>query len=266
MGLYDFLSLGQWGMTPSMWGIFCLTVFIVGLSKTGLPGATIVAVPLMAMILPAKTSVGVMLPIYMAADLLSTGSWWRFARWRYCFPYLVFVGLGVWAASFVAGKVDDKTFGVVIGWTVLIMIGLTLVTEAVRKRKSGLGLPEAEPAERPPLAHSIFFGLSTGLFSALANAAGPIVSLYMIASRLEKFQFLGTTAVCAFVMNWIKVPLFVSLGMIRADTLKLDIAAIPMIVLGGVAGIALAKKLPQKAFKNAVLVLAFLASLKLILS
>ncbi len=264
MRLYEFLSLGQWGMTPSMWGIFCLAVFVVGLAKTGLPGATIVAVPLMAMVLPAKTSVGVMLPIYMAADLLSTASWWRFARRSYCFPYLLFVGLGIGSASFVAEKVDDKTFGTVIGWTVLIMIGLTLATEAARKYKGGK-LPETGPADKPPLMHSAFFGLSTGLFSALANAAGPIVSLYMIVSRLDKFQFLGTTAVCAFIMNWIKVPLFVSLGMIRADTLKLDIAAIPMIVSGGVAGIFLAKKLPQKAFKNAVLVLAFLASLKLIL-
>ena len=262
---YDLLALGQWGLSSSSWALFCLAVFIVGFSKTGLPGITIVAVPLMAMVLPAKISVGVLLPIYMIADLISVWSYWRFAQWRCCFPYLIFVGLGIWAASFVVGAVDDRTFGVVIGWVVLVLILLNVALDAWRAaRKTGVSPVETASGKEPSLATSAFFGLSAGLVSALANAAGPIVTLYMIVTRLEKFQFLGTTAVCAFVMNWIKVPLFLSLGSINLESLKLDVAAIPIVVLGGLAGIVFARKLPQKAFKNIVLVFAFLASLKLI--
>jgi hypothetical protein len=43
--------------------------------------------------------------------------------------------------------------------------------------------------------------------------------------------------------------------MLSVETSKLDIAAIPAIVAGGLAGIAFAKKPPQKAFKNLILVL-----------
>jgi uncharacterized membrane protein YfcA len=249
-------------MSPLSWGIFCLAVFIVGFAKAGLPGATIVSVPLMAMVIPAKTSVGVMLPIFMIADMISVRFWWRFAEWRYCFPYLLFVVLGIGGASFIAGSLDERTFGVVIGWAVLLLIVLSLLTDALRKRKNPVALP---PAKKPPLSGSIFFGFLSGLISALANAAGPIVTLYMIVSRRDKFQFLGTTAVCAFFMNWAKVPLFASLGTISVDTLKLDVAAIPVIALGAFAGFLVAKKISQKAFKNVVFTLALIASLHLIL-
>lgn len=273
--LEEFFSSGGSNLIPSSWGIFCLAVFIVGFSKTGLPGITIVAVPLMAMVVPAKISVGLMLPLYIMADLISTLSYWRFAVVRCCFPYLVFVALGVWSASFVVGAVDDKTFGVIIGGTVVVLIILTIAMDVVRRWKNP-DTPKIEPIESTEMRRvrnrgsfsivSIFFGLSTGLFSALSNAAGPIMSLYMITVRLEKFQLLGTTAVCAFCMNCLKIPLFFSLGIVNVQTLKLDVIAIPVIILGCVAGIFIAKKLPQKAFKNIVLAVAFLASLKLIMS
>jgi uncharacterized membrane protein YfcA len=267
--LYELLSLSRWELSYSSWGIFCLAVFIVGFSKTGLPGVAIVAVPLVAMVFPPKTSVGLVLPIYMMADVLSVWNYRHFAKWRYCFPYLFFVGLGVWSASFVAGAVDDRTFGVIIGWTVAILVLLSIGTDFLQKWKATLSRktlsPEA-PAEAPPLAMSVFFGLAAGLVSALANAASPIMAIYMITTRLEKFHILGTTAICSFFMNWIKVPLFLSLNMLSVETLKLDIAVIPIIVLGGLAGVVFAKKLPQKAFRKLILVLALASSVKLILS
>ncbi|MDR1730719.1 MAG: sulfite exporter TauE/SafE family protein [Synergistaceae bacterium] len=262
--LFNFLSLGQWNLTLPDWGIFCLAVFIVGFAKAGLPGATIIAVPLMAMILPPKISVGVMLPIYMIADIMSVWHWRRYAERNYCFPYLLFVGLGIWGASFIVRAVDNKTFGLLIGWAILILLLISLLTEAWGKRTQGKNASDAPPPEKPSLAISAFFGFSTGLISSLANAAGPIVSLYMIVSRRNKFQFLGTVAVCAFFMNWAKIPLFVSLGSISLQTLKLDVAAIPAIALGVLAGFILAGKIPQKAFKNVICLLTFLASLNLI--
>jgi uncharacterized membrane protein YfcA len=268
-GFREFLLLGRWELSPESWGIFCLAVFIVGFSKTGLPGASILAVPLMAMVFPPKASVGLALPVYMMADVLSVWKYRRFTKWRYCFPYLLFVGLGVWSASFVAGSVDDRTFGVIIGWTVTILVLLSAGTDFLQKRKMEKREKHplsADPAEAPPLAMSAFFGSAAGLVSALANAGSPVMGVYMIMARLDKFHILGTTAVCAFLMNWLKVPLFLSLNMLSVETLKLDIAMIPVIVAGGLAGVAFAKKLPQKAFRKLVLVSALAAAVKLILS
>jgi len=261
--LYEFLSLGQWNLTAFTAGLFCLAAFIIGLSKTGLPGAGIVAIPVMAMIFPPKISVGIVLPLFIFADLFSVSYWWRYTERRYCFPYLLFVGLGVCGASFVVGAVDNQTFGVIIGSLILFLITLTLLTEVLRKRRNNDALP-LSPAE-PTILFSAFFGFAAGLISALSNAAGSVMSLYMILLRLDKFQFLGTMAVCAFFMNWAKVPLFLSIGSITADTLKLNVIAIPMVALGALAGIAIAKIIPQKIFTGLILVLTFAASLGLIL-
>lgn len=258
--IYDLLRLGDWGLAPWAWAVFGLTAFLVGFSKMGLPGVTILAVPLMAAIFPAKLSVGLLLPMLMMGDVISVLAYRHFARWRYCFPYLLFVGLGVGLASLVAESVDGAAFRVLIGWIVLLLLLLTLVADAMKSR----GANEAPPAESPSLAASAAFGCPAGFFSALANAAGPIIALYMLVSRLRKFEFIGTTAVCTFFMNWFKIPLFVSLGMIDARTLSLDAAALPLVVLGGIAGRLFAKKVPQRAFKNLVLLLALGAAVKLI--
>ncbi|NLL36216.1 MAG: sulfite exporter TauE/SafE family protein, partial [Fretibacterium sp.] len=184
--LYEFLELGSWGLDPASWGMFCLTGALVGFSKTGLPGVTILTVPLMASLFPPKISVGVLLPLLMAGDVLSTLRYWRQARWHYCFPYLLFVGGGIAVASFVAGWVDSRVFSVLIGWTVLFLLGMNVFADYLKRRQ--LSCP---PSARPPLVVSASFGLAVGFFSALANAAGPLMTLYMIVSRLNKYEFLG---------------------------------------------------------------------------
>ncbi|MDR1741804.1 MAG: sulfite exporter TauE/SafE family protein [Synergistaceae bacterium] len=262
--LYDWLALGQWGFSPAAWAAFCLAVFLAGFSKAGMPGATIMVVPIMAMIVPPKISVGLILPIYMTGDLFSVLNYRRFAVKRCCFPYLLFVALGVGCASFIAGAVDDRTFGVIIGGTIITLILLSAGTDFVKHR---LLKERDEAGMRPPgLRVSVPFGLAAGLFSALANAAGPITSIYVIVTRLDKYQMLGTFSVCSFFQNWFKVPLFLSLGMITPGTLKLDLLAAPMVVAGGVLGVMFARRVPQALFKNLVLLLAFVAAAKLVMN
>ena len=250
-------------MAPLSTAIFYIASFIVGFSKTGFPGAGIVAIPIMAMVISPKLSIGVMLLLYMVGDVLSIGLWWRHAERHYCLPFLLFVGLGIWGASFVIGAVTDKTFGVIIGGLILSLTVLSLLIGVLRKAGNSSA---ASPAPiKPPLSFSVFFGFFTGLVSSLTNAAGPIMSLYLLLFRLEKFQMLGTISVCAFFMNWAKVPLFVSMGNINTDTLKLAAMAVPMVILGGLAGFFLAKKIPQKAFTNLVYFLSIAGSVNLIL-
>ncbi|EFC90028.1 permease [Dethiosulfovibrio peptidovorans DSM 11002] len=52
-----------------------LSGLIAGLSKSALPGTAILMVPLMASAFPAKLSVGLSLPILIAADIVSAPSY-----------------------------------------------------------------------------------------------------------------------------------------------------------------------------------------------
>jgi uncharacterized membrane protein YfcA len=241
--------------------IFCASVFIVGFSKNGFPGGTILAVPLMAMIVSPKESVGVLLIIYMMTDFIAVFNYWRYANLNYCFPYLIFVIMGVTAASFILNIISNEGLLSVIGWATLFAIILNKISDHFKNAE----LRDEQAVPKPSITFSAFFGLSVGLFSALANAGGPMSSLYMLKGRLDKFAFLGSTAINAIVMNCVKLCFFVYLGIIDKKIIKLSLFGIPMIIIGSFAGIKAAKLIPQTAFRTVVLFLAFIAALRLIL-
>ena len=90
----------------------------------------------------------------------------------------------------------------------------------------------------------------------MANAAGPIMAVYLLSMKLDKTEFVGTRVWYFFVMNLFKVPFSAGLGLITLESLKFNIFLIPVIFVGGVLGYLLVKYIPQKAFEIAVQVIA----------
>ncbi|MCD8202892.1 MAG: sulfite exporter TauE/SafE family protein, partial [Prevotella sp.] len=72
----------------SDWGILFFTALLIGMSKSGIQGITLLAVPLMAMTFGAKPSTGIILPILCFADLMAVLYYRRIAEWRYVLKLL----------------------------------------------------------------------------------------------------------------------------------------------------------------------------------
>ena len=100
----------------------------------------------------------------------------------------------------------------------------------------------------------------------LANAAGPIMTLYFLAVQLPKLEFVATAAWFFLIINCSKVPLSANLGLITPGTLAFNAALAPFVALGIVAGRFLLHRLDQKRFEMLLLVLTALTALHLILS
>lgn len=98
----------------------------------------------------------------------------------------------------------------------------------------------------------------------MANAAGPVMIIYLLAMRLPKTEFVGTAAWFFFVINWLKVPFSANLELMTVASVKLDLMMLPFIAAGAIIGIFLLKRIPQKAFTAVVQILAVAAALKLI--
>ena len=98
----------------------------------------------------------------------------------------------------------------------------------------------------------------------MANAAGPVMVLYLLSMRFPKQKFIGTAAWFFFIVNWIKVPLMTNLDMITAASIKIDLMVFPAVVLGALTGIWLLKRIPQRAFNIIALLLAAAAATKLL--
>jgi uncharacterized membrane protein YfcA len=108
-------------------------------------------------------------------------------------------------------------------------------------------------------------GFMAGVTTMMANAAGPIMIIYLLAMRLPKIEFVGTGAWFFFVVNWLKVPFSANLELMTVESVKLDLMMLPFIAVGAMAGIFFLKRIPQKAFTAIVQILAAAAAIKLLL-
>lgn len=239
------------------WALLAVSAFIVGVSKTGIPGLGILPVPLMAIVLPAKASVGLLLPLLIFADIFSAGYYRRHAQWGHIVRLMPWTLAGVVTGYFAMGWISNEQLKPVIGVIVLVMLALRWINDM---RKNG----EEESNATAKFIFIAVLGFTAGLTSMMANAAGPIMVIYFLSAGLPKTEFVGTSAWFFFIVNWVKVPFSAKLSLITAESLKLDLTMFPFIIVGAITGIVLLKRIPQKVFRILVLVLATAAAVKLI--
>ncbi len=97
----------------------------------------------------------------------------------------------------------------------------------------------------------------------VANAAGPVMNLYLLSKRLGKEEFIATGAWFFFVINLAKVPVYLWHGMISRRSLAFDAGLLPAVVIGAMTGRWIVHHIPQKAFEVAVVILTAFSTLML---
>ena len=243
------------GLDNWQWAVAALSAVMIGMAKTGVPGLGILCVPLMASIMPAKVSTGVVLPMLIFADVFAVAYYHRHAVWPHLFKLMPWALAGIIIGYFIMGRISDAQLKPVIGVIVLVMLGL----HYVRDRING---------DNPNVPTQWWFaavlGLIAGITTMLANAAGPIMIIYLLAMRLPKNEFIGTGAWYFLILNCVKVPFSMNLGLITAGSLKFNLTLFPCVFVGVIAGILLLKKIPQKAFNIIVQLLAALAAVNML--
>ena len=239
---------------PRVLAIALLAALCIGLSKAGFSGISMVAVVLLADIYGSKASVGLALPLLIAADLMAYPAFLKHGSWRPVWkllgPALLGIALGWW----VLGEISETTARRVIGGCVLVMV----VLQALRRW-------QAVAFDR--LAESGGFGLSAGVLGGfatmLANAAGPVIQLYLMARKLPKMELIGIGARFFLLINLIKVPLNARLALITADSLQDNLRLLPAVAVGIFGGKWLLQHVPQVAFEWMVVIFATLAGLRM---
>lgn len=233
------------------WALGALGAFLVGLSKTGIPGLGILNVAIFALVFPARESVGLVLVILICGDLVAVASYRRDASWPHLFRLFPWAAAGVVLGYIALGRVNDLQMRRMIG---LILIAL-VVFQYVRSRHP------RKPDDVPPAWLAPLTGITAGFTTMVANAAGPVMVLYLLAMRLPKILFVGTAAWYFLVINLFKVPFSVSLGLINVGSLGISLLFAPFAVAGALAGRPIVERLNQRWFELSALVLTFAAAL-----
>jgi uncharacterized protein len=114
-----------------------------------------------------------------------------------------------------------------------------------------------------PSAHPVPYGFSAGFSTTVANAAGPVMNLYLLSMRLPKEDFVATGAWFFFFVNLCKVPVYAYHGLFSARSLLFDAFLVPSVLAGALAGRWLIDRIPTRVFEMAVIVLTAASALLL---
>ena len=245
-------------MTLSVWQwiFLALGAFLAGLSKTGVPGLGVLSVAFFANALPARESTGALLPLLIGADVFGVLFFRKHASWAHLWKLFPWVLAGIFAGYFALGRISDNSVQRLIGGILLAMIALHCWR---RFQPNGIfsSLPHTRWFTAP-------IGIMAGFATMMANAAGPVMTLYLLAIELPKLAFIGTGAWFFMLVNITKVPFSANLGLITPQSLQLDaILLIPM-VPGALLGPVILRHINQGKFEIMVMVLAVLASIRLL--
>jgi len=249
--LTDFfdLAINDW-----LWLLFC--GFCIGLAKTGLTGAGLLVVPIMASVFGAKPSTGILLPMLIVGDIFGVIYYHRHARLALLFKLFPSTILGIFVGVFAGDKLDAEQFKVLLAAIVLASVGIMIWKFRYKPEKS--------------IPHNWWFatlaGSAGGFATMVGNAAGPLMSIYFLSMNLLKNNFIGTVAWFFLLVNVFKVPFHIfQWKTITAESVYLNLSMIPVILLGALAGIKIVKLIPEKPYRIFVLASITLAALKLFL-
>lgn len=249
---------------PAMYYFFVgLAVLVIGIAKAGFGGGIgILAVPLMASVMPAQQMIGVMLPILILADILSNVHYLKEYEWKLMRGLLVGAVMGILIGTglfFMLNQTDSKTL---VDSMMKLSVGSICMVVVLMQVMRLFG---KEPPTLPkhPLS-AIAIGALAGVASTLCHAAGPIVSIYLLQEKVEKRKLVGTLLLFFLIMNLSKLPIYFYFDFINKETLHDTIWLLPLLPVGTLAGVWMNKRVPEKPFAIIIYTTAALAAANMI--
>lgn len=245
-------------LTWLAWTGLALAAALVGFSKTALPGINTLAVAIFAAVLPAKPSTGALLVLLLVGDAFALWTYRRHADWPTLVRMIPAVLIGLAIGGVFLAFAGDAVVQRVIGILLLMLMGLTLWQ---RRKKVRI----TDDPVSASWAAATGYGSLGGFTTMVANAGGPVMSMYFLAARFPVNAFLGTAAWFFATMNVLKLPVSIGLGLITSHTLLMDLILVPAVVAGTLFGRWAAQKIQQKTFDLAVIVVTVLGAVYLLI-
>lgn len=257
-------TMTLWHITHWEFAALAAAALLVGFSKTAVSGANTVSLAIFAAVLPARESTGVLLPILIAGDVLAVLTYRRHAHWPTLWRLFPAVAVGVVVGTVFLVWADDEVVRTSIGAILLLMAGVTVW----RRRRA-----EAEAEEDDPDAVSTpagrikarSYGVLGGFTTMVANAGGPVMSMYLLSAGFRKLGFLGTSAFFFLIVNVSKVPFSAGLGLIDGNSLLLDAALVVFVIPGAFIGKWAVNRINQRLFEQLVIAATVVGGAQLLL-
>ena len=201
-----------------------------------------------------------MLPLLIVGDVFAVAAYRRHVDRSHLWKLFPWTIAGVLLGWLALGQLDNL-------WTNRLVGALLLFLLAVHQWRRRQPKEKTEDVfGHAPAWVGAGTGILAGFTTMVANAAGAVMALYLLAMRLAKMEFMGTSAVFFLLLNWFKVPFMMQLGMINPDSLRVNLLLAPAVVVGALLGRRLLAKINQERFEMITLLFTLVAATKLLLS
>jgi uncharacterized protein len=255
-------TMTLWHVTGWEFAALAFAALLVGFSKTAVSGANTVSLAIFAAVLPARASTGILLPVLIAGDVLAVLTYRRHAHWPTLWRLFPAVGVGVVVGTLFLVWADDAVVRTSIGVILLFMAGVTMW----RRRRADAAEQPDEVTSRTGRVKARSYGVLGGFTTMVANAGGPVMSMYLLSAGFRKLGFLGTSAFFFLIVNVSKLPFSAGLGLIDGHSLLLDAALVVFVVPGAFLGKWAVDRINQRLFERLVIAATVVGGLQLLLA
>ncbi|MET9137941.1 sulfite exporter TauE/SafE family protein [Streptomyces parvulus] len=272
-------TMTLWHLTGWEFAALAFAALLVGFSKTAVSGANTVSLAIFAAVLPARASTGILLPVLIAGDVLAVLTYRRHAHWPTLWRLFPAVGVGVAVGTLFLVWADDAVVRTSIGVILLLMAGVTVwrrrqaeAADASRASDASEASDSSEASDgggassRSGRVKARSYGVLGGFTTMVANAGGPVMSMYLLSAGFRKLGFLGTSAFFFLIVNVSKVPFSAGLGLIDDRSLLLDAVLVVFVVPGAFLGRWAVKRINQRLFERLVIAATVVGGLQLLLT
>jgi len=242
-------------LDPEAITIAVFVALMLGMAKTGIHGAGMLSVPLLAIAFGGKLSSGLMLPMLLVADVFGVWYYHRHASFKHLKILFPWAALGVIMGSLAGSFIDDELFKIIMAVTIFSSLAMMIWMELGGREK----IPER-----------VYFGIAAGFLggftSMIGNLAGTVMAVYFLSMKLPKSNFIGTVAWFFLVINWFKVPFHIWVWhTINRDSWIFAVVLTPAILAGAYLGIVLVKKMSDQTYRWFIVGMTFVAAMVMVL-
>ena len=229
------------------WAISLIAVFILGLSKAGIKGPSVIYVTLLALVFGGRASTGILMPLLLVGDVFAVIYYQKHVIWNHLFRLLSWMAVGVLIAVVIGKDLEEEFFKKIMAITIFISV-IFMFWWDLKRNKSIPNYPVFRP----------FLGLFAGFNSMIAGVGGAFANLYFMAMQLPKKQFIGTISWLFLLINCFKVPFHIFVWKtITFESLMINFYLIPAEIIGLLIGVRIIKRINENQYR--IFILAFTA-------
>lgn len=242
---------------PLFYAIAIPALLITAIGKGGFAaGGSNVAVPAMALLIPAPQAAGITLPLLCAMDIFSIWGWRREVEAKLALSLVPGAIVGLLLGTFAFDHLSDRAVKGIVG-AIAVAFALNWWLAP------WIGFSARAPRERSPVRAGLA-SAGAAFTSTLAHAGGPPLALYLLPLQLSRQLLNATTVVYFGVLNWVKLVPYFFLGQLNATNLATSALLVWTAPVGVGLGIWLARRTSDRWFYRIIFGLLLLTGVKLL--